>query len=665
MLSYTPEKNGIEKLPEAAKPVLPPERIATNEELYLTGLHLEQYRHATYESEDYYHEGLRRDGGDIRINTAYGFLLLRRGYIAECETHFRRAIERLTLKNPNPYDSEAYCGLGLSLFFQKRYDEAFDSFYKAAWTDAQQAMAFRYLALIAARRGAYVEALDFAEKALVKNGHDINTRGLKGVLLHQLGYSPTEWLRSNLALDPFDFLSRLEYGRLEPGTMGETLTLMRDNPAAFITTAIEYASAGFYAAAVETLRLCRDESPLLKYYEAEYTHLAGDETVAKAVLNEATSRNIRYCFPNRLEDISVLEYACKENPRDGYAPYLLGNLYYDKKRYDLAVTFWQKAVKEDSRNPTSHRNLALAYFNKLGDPRHARVELETAFELDKTDARIFMELDQLYKKIGQPPAERIIKYEENKGIIKERDDLYTEYISLLNLLFRHEEALELIKGHNFHPWEGGEGKITTQYTIAKTEIAKRKLKEGKAVEAVALLANALVFPDNLGEGKLAGAHDNDIYYWLGRAYENLNEKIKAVTAYEQAAAGDGELAGMMFYNDQPADLILYQGLAFRRLGREDQARSRFNKLVDYGERHVFDTLRIDYFAVSLPDMQLFEDDLDRRNRVHCHYLIFLGSLGLGDMGRAAYFIKDVLEDDPAHLGGVVHQKLIMEEYLCL
>ena len=35
-------------VPEAAKPALAPEEIKTNEELYLTGLHLEQYRHATY-----------------------------------------------------------------------------------------------------------------------------------------------------------------------------------------------------------------------------------------------------------------------------------------------------------------------------------------------------------------------------------------------------------------------------------------------------------------------------------------------------------------------------------------------------------------------------------------------------------------------------------------
>ncbi len=47
----------------------------SNEELFLTGLHIEQYRHATYRPDPYYLEGgLKRDPGDIRINNAYGSL---------------------------------------------------------------------------------------------------------------------------------------------------------------------------------------------------------------------------------------------------------------------------------------------------------------------------------------------------------------------------------------------------------------------------------------------------------------------------------------------------------------------------------------------------------------------------------------------------------------
>ena len=79
LISYKPAKPSIEQIPDAAKPLPRPEELKSTEQLYLAGLHLEQYRHATFEPESYYEEGLRRDASDIRLNIAYGTLLLRRG----------------------------------------------------------------------------------------------------------------------------------------------------------------------------------------------------------------------------------------------------------------------------------------------------------------------------------------------------------------------------------------------------------------------------------------------------------------------------------------------------------------------------------------------------------------------------------------------------------
>lgn len=115
---------------------------------------------------------------------------------------------------------------------------------------------------------------------------------------------------------------------------------------------------------------------------------------------------------------------------------------------------------------------------------------------------------------------------------------------------------------------------------------------------------------------------------------------------------------MMYYNDQPADMILYQGLAARALGDETHARSRFHKLIAYAEKHYYDEVKIDYFAVSLPDLQLFEDDLTLRNRAHCEFLIGLGKLGLGDTARAENAFRATLKLDPAHQGAIVHLALL-------
>ncbi len=72
LIDYQEKKPVQERIPDPAKAALAPDEITTNEELLLTGLHLEQYRHATYAPESYYQEGLRRDPSDCRINNAYG-----------------------------------------------------------------------------------------------------------------------------------------------------------------------------------------------------------------------------------------------------------------------------------------------------------------------------------------------------------------------------------------------------------------------------------------------------------------------------------------------------------------------------------------------------------------------------------------------------------------
>lgn len=187
LVEYRPEKQGIPKLPEPAKPAKAPADIMTNEELYLTGQHIEQYRHATYLPDPYYLEGLKRDPGDIRINNAYGLLLLRRGCFEESEAYFRKALERLTERNPNPYNGESFYLLGLSLFYQGKLEEAYNAFYKATWSNEQQEMSFYYLSAIDAHEKKYAKAYSHIEKALIKNAHNIKARGLKAYLLRQLG----------------------------------------------------------------------------------------------------------------------------------------------------------------------------------------------------------------------------------------------------------------------------------------------------------------------------------------------------------------------------------------------------------------------------------------------------------------------------------------------
>ena len=687
LVSYQPEKPTTHKLPEPAKAAKDPSEIMTNEELYLTGLHIEQYRHATYLPDTYYLEGLKRDPGDIRINNAYGALLLRRGQITQAEGYFRKALERLIERNPNPYNSESYYLLGLALFYQERDEEAYDAFYKATWTNEQQEMSFYYLAAIDARQGRPESAFEMVEKALVKNAHNIKARGLKAYLLRKLEREEEalKWISENLELDPFDFVScneQLIWKTMEKNESerDEAYRLMhrkmRDFSENYLMAARDYMEFGAYGEAIALLRECPNVQPLLKYYEAYCVSRQNDEEGEKVkkvrqLLDEAENTCPDYCFPNKLEDIAVLRFAAGQGECP-MAKYYLGNLFYDKLQWQEAVSLWEEAEAGKPEFATVHRNLALAYYNKCGQPERSRKELERAFELNRGDVRVFLELDQLYKKLGMSFEDRLARYECYNGI-ESRDDVYVEYITLLNMTGQYEKAYECMMGHVFHPWEGGEGKITTQYTICLLQQARRALAEGKAESAELLLKQALSYPENLSEGKLEGTKDNHLYYHLGLACEMLATKAEqegdiayaaekrreAVGYFKRATIGTDEPAGAMYYNDQPADMILYQGLSFLKLGQTGAAKSRFYRLIDYGEQHMDDKVKIEYFAVSLPDFLIFDEDLTRKNKAHCCYLLGLGYMGLGEREKAAGYFERVLELEPSHMMGNIYQKTVL------
>ena len=574
----------------------------------------------------------------------------------------------MTWKNPNPYNSEAYYDLGLTLFYQERYDEAYDAFFKATWTNEQQEMSFYFLAAIASIKKEYRLALELIEKGLVKNSHNIKARGLKAAILRKLGETEKaeKWIAESLQIDCFDYVSSYEEILLadpdEKENKKEYLKAqMRNFHQNFIQAAIDYMEGGFYQEALEILNICDAQWPMLYYYRGAALKKMGDIEAAKEMFCLADKADPYCCFPNRLEDIHVLQMAAEVTPQCPKAYYYLGNIWYDKRQYQEAQENWEKAAGLDPEYPTTLRNLALVYYNKVNDPSRARLVLEKAFALDPSDARVFLELDQLYKKLKMSAEDRLAFYEKHRENFVKRDDLFIEYITLKNFTGEYETAYELLMGRKFHPWEGGEGKATTQYTTALVGMAKKALAEENYRAAEELLEKALVYPENLGEGKLEGTKDNHINYYLALAKEGLGKEECAQKLLEQATTGTDEPAGMMFYYDQPADMIMYQGMALEKLKKSTPSKSRFQKLISYGEAHIYDEVKMDYFAVSYPDLQIFEEDLTRKNQAHCYYLMGLGSLGLKNMEKAAQCFKETLKLDPHHLNARIYLRDIERE----
>jgi tetratricopeptide (TPR) repeat protein len=675
LVAYQQRAFTEQEVPSPAQAAKRPEDVENNEQLYLTGLHLEQYRHATYVAKDYYEEALRRDAGDVRNNNALGLWYLRRGQFARAEGFFRKAIATLTQRNPNTYDGEPYYNLGLTLRMLNRDEEAFAAFYKCVWNDACQHAGYLNLARIACARGDFEEGLGLIEESLIKNYHSHTARHAKAFLLRKLGRreDAIAFIDASLAIDPFGFgclfeqylhFSETNETEKTSQALKELLLRSRNWVHNFIEYALDYAHAGLYAEASLLLQVhlgaCTQPYPMVFYYLGWFAQKQGLTDTAAAFFDKAAAADPSRCFPNRIEDVVVLQAAMEATPQDPKAPYYSGNFWYDKRQYENAIRCWEASVQIDDSFPTVHRNLSLAYFNKQNDPARALQSMEKAFSLDPSDARVLMELDQLYKRLNKPHAERLTFLEEYLPLVEFRDDLYLERITLYNQLGKYKKVKALLAERRFHPWEGGEGKVVGQYLICHLELAKQAIEQNENETALQLLEAAEHYPENLGEGKLPGAQENDIFYLKGLAYEQMGDEVAAEKYFLAATAGNSEPVQAIFYNDPQPDKIFYQGLAWLKLGNREKAGTIFQRLSDFGAAHLNDTVTIDYFAVSLPDLLVFDVDLDLRNRVHCLYLMALGELGLNKKSPTEIEgrFDEVLQLDSNHQGAIVHKKMV-------
>ena len=656
LLTWYAEPDDIRPIPDAAEAALSPQETKTIDQLYLTGLHLEQYRHATWSALDYYEEGLRRDPLDYRCNMQMGLWYLRRARFKKAEGYLKTAVKVLKKRNPNPYDGEPQFYLGVVNKFLGNMQSAYECFWKSTWNKAWADAGYFEAACISMDGERWEDALDELERALISNSHNHKARAMKAVVLRKLGQKDEAlaWIKESYKTDPFNYVCMVEEHLLtnsqEP--LERMIELMHGNIYNYHEIALDYAQAGLEDETrlmLETaIKNGVEESPLTYYYLAYY----GTLSQALGYLKKAKSVSPDCCFPNRLEDARIFDALIgMPGVKDGKAPYYLGCLYYDKRQYDVAVKNWELSAKLDPKFPSVWRNLALSRFNKQDRQEQALEYMEKAFHLDETDARMLMELDQLYKRLHKPHQVRLDFLQKYPKLIQQRDDLVLEEITLLNQLGRYEEAMAKLDAHQFHPWEGGEGKVSLQYQICRVELAKQALSgKSGAEKAIALLEECLTYPPHLGEGKLYGAQENDFYYLLGVAYEALNEKEKAVACWQEATKGPQEPAAAMYYNDAKPDKIFYQGLALRKLGREDEAHGRFFKLINYGKQHIYDKVVMDYFAVSLPDLLIWDDSLDTKNLIHCKYMLALGYYGMGDKDKALKYLSEVEELDNNHQG---------------
>ncbi len=145
---------------------------------------------------------------------------------------------------------------------------------------------------------------------------------------------------------------------------------------AYLDMAFDYADAALWEEASDVLGRLVDPDdgsafPMVLYALGYFAHKLGRADEARETYARASHMPTDYCFPVRLEEMLILEHGQLLDPSDARIAYYLGTLYYDKRRYQDAIGYWERSVDIDPSFATPWRNLGIAAYNVQHDPEKA------------------------------------------------------------------------------------------------------------------------------------------------------------------------------------------------------------------------------------------------------------------------------------------------------
>jgi tetratricopeptide (TPR) repeat protein len=650
LIAYQPVEKKDSPMPEPVKPPPAPEDIETNEELYLTGLRLDQFHSAALEPYPYYEEALKTDPGDSRVNTELGILYLKRGMFEQAQEKLEKAINRITKNYTSPKAGRAHYYLGMALKFQGKYNAAYDALYKATWSYGFHTAAYYHLAEIDCIRKDFRTALKHIDRSIVTNTWNTKALNLKSAVLRHLGRFEEAARAASKALD-FDTLDfwaccELYLAEKAAGNREESQKALNTLKArsrlevqSYLEMAADYGNCGLWDDAIECLYLLSDSDekarkhPLVNYYLGFLYRKKGAARMASKYYRTAGKMSPDFCFPFRLETIEVLNSAVKNNPSDALAPYLLGNLLYDHQP-ERAIEYWEKSRALDDTFVTVHRNLGLSYARKANNIPKAVASLERAIECDKNDPRIYYELDKLYEAAGTAPEKRLKLLQDNHNIIAKRDDALSRQIELLVLLQQYDKAIELLAGRYFHTWEGG-GYIHNIYVDAHLLRGLKKLRNERYGEALEDFKAALEYPENLRVGRpKRDIRTCQTFFLIGTTHQALGNDQKTKEYFQKSASVE---VGK-------SEFSYYKGLALEKLGSADKAREIFDDLIASARPGRSVTFFTKFGQEQAHNVRL----------ANARYLMGLGYLGKDKRAQARQQFEKALELNVNHLWAKFH-----------
>ena len=592
-LAYTPVgPDPHDPLPPVVENPKEPSAYTSAELAYAVGLRLDQFHNGLIDPVPYYARALEIDPGYSRANLAMGVRLAKNGAFAEAKPCLEKAVARATQNYTRALDAApeyylALCEKGLG-----NLKAAEDLLWRCTWRLSYKKESYVEIARLAMRRGDWQEALDRLDDALALGQDEAKLWTLKALALRKLGRAAdaVPCLDRAFACDPLEYWGAVERAG---GTSFAEAEKNRGLKAQQLLECVsDYWAVGCYDEVValceaalakaraerpyrtegplplkETVAACDSyRSPMFAYFKA----------AAEAKLNPAAKPALAkvdwiYCFPSRLEELEVLQYAAANLAPSADTHYFLGEILWNMDRKDAALAEWKKAVELDPNHALALRCLGFGlshpgtYFTNTGVPsgvpnREAYGFYLRALAADPGSFRTLEESDRLAEKLGVPAAERLATLLKYRATAEKYDACVLRLAYLFNATGDYGAAHKILTTRRFHVWEGAEG-LLEPFVESCIGLGRAAMAKGDYRAALRFFEESTTYPENLQAGRPGDAgSEPKSRYLMAQCKRALGDAAGCRAELENALKGWIK-AGEMDY---------WRVRALRELGRDGE-----------------------------------------------------------------------------------------------
>lgn len=631
--SYTEEKPDQLKKPPVKDPMPLAAEVRSADELYLAGVHVEQYRDPAVMPDVYWLEGLKRDPYHADCLLGMAKYCYQMGRLTEAEAYARKGLASLTKFNMHTQSGDPYFLLGLILEEQQRTEEAYAQYRKAAWNGSAVAKAMARAAALALKQGDTENALKHARLALSRDAQHPIAPVILVLAYRAMGNAEAaaDLIDRVMADDCMNNLIRW-LGGVEETHFFKKLDSAADQTVLDMVFDLE--AMGQYALAAKLLEQFGQyhAHTVMTLYTLAYLRskqgLDWAETIALA-----DAAAVADTYPARLGEMRVLSFAREQKAVK--ASFLLGCLLYDKRQYEAAAKLFEESIEKEPGNYMTYRSLAVACFTHLGRREEAVKLMETARNLNCTQQVLYESVIAL-NILGADPAQKIALLEPHAPSFR-RDDLFVELAKAYNQNCQPEKALELLLSHVFVACEGGEHAIADQYMYAFFQLGMAKKHAGDYAGAYETLEKALTLPKSLGSGIWNRCKYVPYRFHMAQCLEQLGKVEEAQAIYRMILDIEIEF----FSNMHLRELPYYQALCAEALGLQQKA---WNIMARAKRDWTGNLTRKDNgFFSTTPFFISFAQDPELARKAYYQYLLGLVALYEGNRQEADELFRESYE----------------------